>query len=52
MKGAAKAAILALGIAVQATQNVPYLGAISTALTEFVKIQDVRRYETAPEVDD
>ena len=44
MKGAAKAAILALGIAAQATQNVPYLGAISTALTEFMKIQDVRRH--------
>ena len=44
MKGAVKEAILALGIAAQATQNVPYLGAISTALTEFMKIQDVRRH--------
>ncbi|KZV74287.1 hypothetical protein PENSPDRAFT_732378, partial [Peniophora sp. CONT] len=40
MKGAAKVAIVALGIAAQTTQNVPYLGAISTALTEFMKIQD------------
>ncbi|KZV59696.1 hypothetical protein PENSPDRAFT_760351 [Peniophora sp. CONT] len=40
MKGAAKLAIVALSIAAQATQNVPYLGAISTALTEFMKIQD------------
>ncbi|VDB87000.1 unnamed protein product [Peniophora sp. CBMAI 1063] len=40
MKGAVKVAILALGMAAQATQNVPYLGVISTALTEFMKIQD------------
>ncbi|KZV59695.1 hypothetical protein PENSPDRAFT_672177 [Peniophora sp. CONT] len=39
-KGAATVAILALGIAAQVTQNVPYLGAISTALTELIKIQD------------
>ncbi|KZV66115.1 hypothetical protein PENSPDRAFT_101382 [Peniophora sp. CONT] len=40
MKGAAKVAIVALGVAAQTTQNVPYLGAISTALTEFIKIHD------------
>ena len=41
MKGAANVAILALSVAAQATQNVPYLGAISTVLTEFMKIQGV-----------
>ncbi|VDB87004.1 unnamed protein product [Peniophora sp. CBMAI 1063] len=40
MKGAVKVATLALGMTAQATQNIPYLGAISTALTEFMKIQD------------
>ncbi|KZV67550.1 hypothetical protein PENSPDRAFT_48162 [Peniophora sp. CONT] len=40
MKGAMKAAVVALGIAAQATHNVAYLGAISTALTEFINIQD------------
>ncbi|VDB85520.1 unnamed protein product [Peniophora sp. CBMAI 1063] len=40
MKGAARIAIVALSIAAQTTQNVPYLGAISFALTEFIKIQD------------
>ncbi|KZV63937.1 hypothetical protein PENSPDRAFT_757595 [Peniophora sp. CONT] len=40
MKGAVKAAIVALGMAAQISQNVPYLGAISTALTEFMKIQN------------
>ncbi|KZV71423.1 hypothetical protein PENSPDRAFT_751811 [Peniophora sp. CONT] len=39
-KGAVKLAIVALGIAAQATQSVPYLGAVSTALTELMKIQD------------
>ena len=44
LKGAARFAVVALAIAAQTTQNVPYLGAISTALTEFMKIQDVRRH--------
>ena len=43
MKGAVKVAILALGMAAQATQNVPYLGAISKALTAFKDALDVRR---------
>ena len=47
MKGAAKATILALTLAAQTTQNVPYLGAISTALTEFMKIQGVRQTPNA-----
>ncbi|KZV66651.1 hypothetical protein PENSPDRAFT_83753 [Peniophora sp. CONT] len=40
MKGAAKVAIIALGMAAQISHNVPYLGAISTALAEFMKMQD------------
>ena len=32
-----------LGVAASMTQNVPYLGIISGALTELLKIQGVRR---------
>ncbi|KZV63936.1 hypothetical protein PENSPDRAFT_757594 [Peniophora sp. CONT] len=39
-KGAVKTTIELLGIAARMTQSVPYLGAISTALTEFMKIQN------------
>ncbi|VDB87005.1 unnamed protein product [Peniophora sp. CBMAI 1063] len=39
MEGAIRVAIIVLSVAMQMTQNVPYLGAISTALKEFVKIQ-------------
>ena len=40
--GAVKIAAEALQMASTVTQNVPYLGAISTALTEITKIIDVR----------
>ncbi|KZV76216.1 TPR-like protein [Peniophora sp. CONT] len=39
-KGAVKTAVELLGIAASLTQNVPYLGIISSVLTEFLKIQD------------
>ncbi|KZV72146.1 hypothetical protein PENSPDRAFT_371852 [Peniophora sp. CONT] len=39
-QGAIRTTIELLSIAAQMTQSVPYLGAISTALTEFMKIQD------------
>jgi hypothetical protein len=39
--GAFKTAVDALGIVASTTQNVPYLGAISGALTAFIKIKDV-----------
>ncbi|KZV65975.1 hypothetical protein PENSPDRAFT_756062 [Peniophora sp. CONT] len=39
-KGAVKTTVELMGFAAQMTQNVPYLGAISTALAEFMKIQD------------
>ncbi|VDC03277.1 unnamed protein product [Peniophora sp. CBMAI 1063] len=38
--GAVKTAVDILGVAASMTQNVPYLGIISGALTEFLKIQD------------
>ncbi|KZV62636.1 hypothetical protein PENSPDRAFT_657965 [Peniophora sp. CONT] len=38
-KGAVKTAVEILGVAASATQNVPYLGIISGALTEFLKIE-------------
>ena len=41
-KGAVKTAVDALGIAASLTQNVPYLGAVSSALATFLKILDVR----------
>ena len=31
-----------MGFAASMTQNIPYIGVISSALTEFLKIQDVR----------
>ena len=40
-KGSIKTAIDALAIAASLTQNLPYLGAVSSALTVFLKIQDV-----------
>jgi hypothetical protein len=40
-KGAVQAAAVALNIAASATQNVPYLGAISKVLVEVSKIIDV-----------
>jgi hypothetical protein len=40
--GAVKAAVEALTVVSSATQGVPYLGAISTALTAILKIKDVR----------
>ena len=39
--GAIKNTIELVGIAARITQSVPYLGAISAALTEFAKIQEV-----------
>ncbi|KAF7364971.1 TPR-like protein [Mycena venus] len=39
-KGAVQHAVVALKVAASATQNVPYLGAISTALVEISKIID------------
>lgn len=42
-KGMVKAVLEVLGVAASMTQNVPYLGIISSVLTEFLKIQDVRR---------
>ncbi|KZV75798.1 hypothetical protein PENSPDRAFT_748217 [Peniophora sp. CONT] len=39
-KGATRTVIELLNVAATMTQSVPYLGAISTALSEFVKIQD------------
>ncbi|VDB87003.1 unnamed protein product [Peniophora sp. CBMAI 1063] len=39
-QGAVRNTIELLSIAAQMTQSVPYLGAITTALTEFMKIQD------------
>jgi hypothetical protein len=39
--GAVKIAVDVLGIVASTTQNVPYLGIISGALTEFIKIKDV-----------
>lgn len=41
-KGAAKTAVELLGVAASMTQNVPYLGIISGALIELLKMQDVR----------
>jgi hypothetical protein len=41
--GAVKIAVDVLGIVASTTQNVPYLGIISGALTEFIKIKDVFR---------
>lgn len=41
-KGAVHLATVALSVAGSATQKVPYLGAISTVLTEVLKIIDVR----------
>lgn len=41
-KGALKTAVELLSVAASMTQNVPYLGIISSALAEFRKIQDVR----------
>ena len=38
-----KIAVELLGVAASMTQNVPYLGIISGALTEVLKIQGVRR---------
>ncbi|KZV60039.1 TPR-like protein [Peniophora sp. CONT] len=38
-KGAVKTAVECLGVAASATQNVPYLGIISGALAEFLKIE-------------
>ena len=38
-----KTAVELLGVAASMTQNVPYLGIISGALTELLKIQSVRR---------
>jgi hypothetical protein len=40
-KGAVHAAAVALNVAASATQNVPYLGAISKVLVEVSKIIDV-----------
>ncbi|KZV63935.1 hypothetical protein PENSPDRAFT_757593 [Peniophora sp. CONT] len=40
IKGAARTAILALDVASRAPQNMLYLGALSVALTEFMKIRD------------
>ena len=42
-EGAVKTAVELLGVAASMTQNVPYLGIISSALTELLKIQGVRR---------
>ncbi|KZV61576.1 TPR-like protein [Peniophora sp. CONT] len=39
-KGAVKTAVELLAVAASMTQNVPYLGIISGALTEFLKIED------------
>jgi hypothetical protein len=39
--GAVKTAVDVLGIVASTTQNAPYLGIISGALTEFIKIKDV-----------
>jgi hypothetical protein len=39
--GAVKIAVNVLGVVASTTQNVPYLGIISGALTEFIKIKDV-----------
>jgi hypothetical protein len=41
--GAFKTAVEALGLVASTTQNVPYLGILSGALTEFIKIKDVCR---------
>ena len=41
-EGALKTAVELLGVAASMTQNVPYLGIISGALTELLKIQNVR----------
>ncbi|KZV62630.1 hypothetical protein PENSPDRAFT_692326 [Peniophora sp. CONT] len=38
-KGAVKTAVDCLGVAASVTQNVPYLGIISGALAEFLKIE-------------
>ena len=45
-KGAVKAVIDMISIAATMTQGVPYLGMVSSALTEFLKIQDVRNTQT------
>jgi hypothetical protein len=39
--GAVKTAAEVLGLVASSTQNVPYLGIISGALTEFIKVKDV-----------
>jgi hypothetical protein len=41
--GAVKTAVALLAVAASATQDVPYLGAISGTLTEVIKIRDVGR---------
>ena len=38
-----KTAVDVLGVVAEVTENVPYLGAISTAVTGIIKILDVRR---------
>ena len=44
--GAVKAAAEILSIAASMTQNVPYLGVVSSVLSEFLKIKSVRLHET------
>ncbi|KZV75799.1 hypothetical protein PENSPDRAFT_680781 [Peniophora sp. CONT] len=50
-KGAARTTVQLLGVATQMTQGVPYLGAVSAALTEFIKIQDVSSINHAVSLD-
>ncbi|KZV66652.1 hypothetical protein PENSPDRAFT_755509 [Peniophora sp. CONT] len=46
-KGAVKTAVALLSVVAAMTQNVPYLGSISTALTELLKAQDeVSKYRS------
>ena len=41
-----RTAVELLGVAASMTQNVPYLGIISGALTELLKIQNVRGFRS------
>jgi hypothetical protein len=45
--GAVKTAVELLAVVASATQDVPYLGAISGTLTEVIKIRDVSYLESA-----
>lgn len=48
-KGAVRTAVQIIAVAATATQNVPYLGAISSVLAEVMKVYDVREAIRCPD---